>query len=275
MSRRYEERFKQLKKAGEKAFIPFTVLGWPSRDESFKMIKQMIDSNVSAIELGIAFSDPVADGPVIQRAAYETIASGFSVTDAFELIKEVRKLSASIPIGLLVYFNTVLAKGIDAFFSLAKSAGVDGVLVADLPAENANEVLPAAQANDIDLIFIVSPVTTPARLDAILSHASGFLYLVSRLGVTGTTERSSERDAALRILVENIRQQKSIPVCAGFGISTVNDAQSMFDIGVDGVISGSRVIQIVQSAKDRSGDQLCEYYREMVTVGQKSIGSRA
>lgn len=269
MSRRYEERFKQLNKAGEKAFIPFTVLGWPNRDESLKLIKQMIESNVSALELGIAFSDPVADGPVIQRAAYETIASGFSVSDAFDLIKDVRKLNESIPIGILVYFNTVLAKGIDAFFSLAKGAGVDGVLIADLPAENANEVLPAAKANEIDLIFLVSPVTTPKRLDVILAHASGFLYLVSRLGVTGTIERSAEKDLELCSLVDSIKKRSRIPVCAGFGISNEADAEKMFQIGVDGVITGSRVIQLVQSSSDPSMS-LKDYLRNMVAVTRDS-----
>src|SRR5215470_4156503 len=127
MSTRYDQRFKELQKTNGKAFIPFTLLGWPDRDASLKMIKQMIECGASALELGIAFSDPVADGPVIQKAAYETIASGFSVHDAFALLKDVRRLDEDIPIGILVYFNTVLAQGIDSFFSLAKAAGVDGV----------------------------------------------------------------------------------------------------------------------------------------------------
>jgi tryptophan synthase alpha chain len=264
MSKRYEERFNQLKKANGKAFIPFTLLGWPNKDKSLKMIKEMIECGASALELGIAFSDPVADGPVIQKAAYDTIASGFSVHDAFDLLKEIRQLDESIPIGILVYFNTVLAKGIDTFFSLAKSAGVDGVLIADLPAESAHEVHPAAKANGIDLIFLVSPVTTPTRLDIILSKAGGFLYLVSRLGVTGIMERSAERDLALNNLIKQIRQRSSVPICAGFGISSRADAERMFEIGVDGVISGSRVIQLAQSSQR----DLQEYYKEMSAVCQ-------
>ena len=268
MSTRYEQRFKELQKINGKAFIPFTLLGWPDRGASLKMIKQMIECGASALELGMAFSDPVADGPVIQKAAYETIASGFSVQDAFDLLKDMRRLDETIPIGILVYFNTVLAKGIDSFFSLAKAAGVDGVLIADLPAESADEVLPAAKANGIDLIFLVSPVTTEKRLDTILSKAGGFLYLVSRLGVTGVTERSTERDKALSNLIKQIRQRTSVPICAGFGISSKSDAEKMFGLGVDGVISGSRVIQLAQSSGDNIHSQLQDYYKEMVAVCQ-------
>ena len=268
MSTRYERRFEQLKKTGNKAFIPFTLLGWPNADESLKIIRQMIESGVSALELGIAFSDPVADGPVIQRAAYETLSSGFSVADAFSLLGRVRELDQDIPIGILVYFNTVLAQGIDKFFSLAKAAGVDGVLIADLPAESAGEVMPSAATHTIDIIFLVSPVTTPARLDTIVQHAGGFLYLVSRLGVTGTMERSADQDSSLGKLIDQLRQKTKVPICAGFGISSPADAAKMFDIGVDGVISGSRVIQYVQSGDSNSYSKLQNYYREMLSACQ-------
>ena len=177
MNSRYKVRFEQLHKSGHKAFMPFTVLGWPDANKSLAIIEQMVKSGVSALELGIAFSDPVADGPIIQSATYETISSGFGVNDAFKLISKVRKLDQNIPIGILVYFNTVLAQGIDKFFVMAKDAGVDGILIADLPVENAVEVIPAAESTGIDLIFIVSPVTNKERLHKILAHASGFLYL--------------------------------------------------------------------------------------------------
>ncbi len=231
MTSRYKIRFEQLSQNNSKAFIPFTVLGWPDVNKSLTIIEQMIKSGVSALELGIAFSDPVADGPVIQKATFETISSGFSVNDAFKLISQVRKLDQNIPIGILVYFNTVLAKGIEKFFALAKGAGVDGILIADLPPENAAEVLPAAQATGIDLIFIVSPVTNQDRLNKILTHASGFLYLVSRLGVTGTAERSNSKDLELKNLIQQTKSMTHLPICAGFGISSVADAQSMFTLG--------------------------------------------
>jgi tryptophan synthase alpha chain len=256
-----------LREFGQKAFIPFTILGWPDTKKSLALIEQMIKSGASALELGISFSDPIADGPIIQSATNETLASGFSVIDAFKLISEVRKIDEDIPIGIMVYFNTVLAHGIEKFFALAKDSGVDGILIADLPAENAEEIIPAGKATSIDLIFIVSPVTKSDRLDKIIAHAQGFLYLVSRLGVTGTTERSSSKDLELSKLIDEIKTKTDLPICAGFGISSVADAQSMLAIGADGVITGSRVIKIVQSTEfDETITQLDRFYSDMIAA---------
>jgi len=267
MNSRYKTRFDQLRQNNSKAFIPFTVLGWPDANKSLAIVEQMIKSDVNALELGIAFSDPVADGPIIQRATYETISSGFSVNNAFKLTSQVRKLDNDIPIGILVYFNTILAKGTEKFFALAKDSGVDGVLIADLPVENAAEILPAAKANGIDLIFIVSPITNRDRLSKILAHASGFLYLVSRLGVTGTIERSNTNDLELSNLLKEVKTMTNLPICAGFGISSATDAQSMFDIGTDGVITGSQVIKILQ-ANDftQASARLEKFYSEMLAA---------
>jgi tryptophan synthase alpha chain len=230
----------------------------------------MIKSGATALELGFAFSDPIADGPILQAAAFETISSGFSVNDAFALLKEVRALDNNIPIGILVYFNTVLAKGIENFFASTKEAGVDGVLIADLPAESANEVLPAAKKAGVDLIFLISPVTPGQRLTKIISQASGFLYLISRLGVTGTESRSRQKDLSLKNRIDEIRQQTKLPICAGFGISSPTDAQSMFDVGADGVITGSQVIKIVQTNNFETAlEELDKYYATMLAVCSK------
>jgi tryptophan synthase alpha chain len=267
MSKRYQTRFAQLKTERKRAFMPFTLLGWPNRDTSLALIKQMIDSGASALELGIAFSDPIADGPIIQNAATEVLASGFKLENAFQLLKDVRAIDANIPIGLLVYFNMVLAQGVDKFFRRAKEVGVDGILVADLPAESADEIMPSAKEHEIDPIFLVSPLTSPQRLDTILKHASGFIYLLSRLGVTGTQERTHERDAALKSLIETIHSKTKVPVCAGFGISTPTDAKTMFDLGADGVISGSKVIQLATSNKDSQNFQpVADYYKQMLAT---------
>ncbi len=270
MTSRYKTRFEQLKQKNAKIFIPFTVLGWPDAKKSFAIIEQMIKSGVSALELGIALSEPVADGPIIQNATFETISYGFSVNEAFKLISQVRKLDKDIPIGILVYFNTVFAKGIENFFALARESGVDGILIADQPPENADEVVPAAKAAGIDLIFIVSPVTGQDRLNKILSHASGFLYLVSRLGVTGNAERSHSKDLALIDLIKQAKSMTDLPIYAGFGISSAADAQSMFAIGADGVITGSQVIKIVQTNDFTEATvQLEKFYAEMLTVASK------
>lgn len=267
MVSRYKIRFDNLASKDQKAFIPYAMLGWPNRGQSFSMMAQMIQSGASALELGIAFSDPVADGPIIQQANYQTIESGFTTEKAFDLIKQVRKIDNDIPIGILVYFNIVLSYGIERFFNMAKESGVDGVLIADLPAENAMEVKPAAEEAGIDLIFLISPVTPINRLETILEHASGFLYLVSRLGVTGITERSVLEDMALKNLVNKVKEKSKLPMCAGFGISSENDAKTMFEIGVDGVISASRIISIVQNAEvDEIAQLLNEYYSRMIAT---------
>lgn len=245
MRNRYDVRFEKLRSQKEKAFIPFTVLGWPDADKSFNVVKTMIECGVSALELGIAFSDPVADGPIIQKAAFETIDSGFKVSDALELVRRIRSFNDEIPIGLLVYYNLMLAMGVEKFFSKAKECGVDGVLIADLPVECADEIEPLAKAHGIATIFIVSPLTTPDRLGAIFKSAGGFLYLVSRLGVTGTGERLSEKDSRLKGLIESIKCRSQLPILAGFGISRPEHARQMFELGVDGVITGSRIVELI------------------------------
>lgn len=257
MQTRYDARFSRLRAAGKKAFIPFTLLGWPDRSTSLEIIKLMIESGASALELGWAFSDPIADGPVIQRAAFETLALGFSVNDALGLIEEVRRLDDEIPIGLLVYYNMVLAQGIESFFARSKAAGVDGVLVADVPPESADEITPAARKHGIAPIFIVSPLTTEERLELIVEQAGGFLYAVSRLGITGTEERYDEQ---LQNMIDRVRRKTDLPLCIGFGISTPDQAKSMLAIGADGVITGSRIIQLVEGAGGGSVDAILRPY---------------
>ncbi|MBC7996511.1 MAG: tryptophan synthase subunit alpha [Leptolyngbya sp.] len=266
---RYQARFLELRKSNKGAFMPFTVLGWPDEETSLRIMKSMIDSGASALELGIAFSDPVADGPIIQAAAHKVIESGFTVVQALKLVGRVRKLDGQIPIGLLVYYNHIMAMGIDEFFKCASEGGADGILVADLPAESADELLEAAQKHDICLIFIVSPLTKPERLIKVVEHAQGFIYLVSRLGVTGVDERNDTKDSRLSNLIADIRKATDLPILAGFGISTPAHARKMLDLGVDGVITGSNVINVVSRANTENpadlDRELKKYLVDMVS----------
>jgi tryptophan synthase alpha chain len=248
------QRYKNL----NNAFIPFTLLGWPNVEESFNIIKTLIDSGASALELGFAFSDPVADGPIIQAAAFETIENGFRLTDAFGLLKRIREYDSKVPIGLLVYFNTVLSQGIDRFYELAAQAGVDSILIADLPAECAEETEAAAKKHDVAPVFIISPLTDDERLAAISRVARGYLYVVSRLGITGVHEHF---DTDLEHLLQRARKASSLPLCVGFGVSTPTQAKLMIEKGADGVITGSRIIQLVRETGDLS--QLSAYVKEM------------
>lgn len=244
LTNRYSESFANLQTNSKKAFIPFTMLGWPNRDTCLATIKTMIQSGASALELGLAFSDPIADGPTIQQAAAETIASGFSVNDALNLIAEVRTFEKTIPIGLLVYYNMVLKYGTEAFYAKAKEVGADGILIVDLPPEESEKVSNLARQNGLAQIFIVSPLTTPYRLQLILKQADGFLYVVSRLGITGTHEDFDQR---LQDLIASVKKSTKLPLLVGFGISTPEQAKRMLALGADGVITGSKVIDLVKS----------------------------
>lgn len=262
---RYKARFGELEERGHKAFIPFTVLGWPNRDECVKHIGAMVRAGSSALELGFPFSDPVADGPVIQRASHEVLERGFTVEEGFEIIQRARDFGPSTPIGLLVYYNMVLAKGIDEFFRVCRFSGVDAVLIADLPIENSGEVAASAAEHGVHLVFLVSPVTTAQRLQLICSKAGGFIYLVSRLGVTGTGDRDEDKDRPLANIISQVKQLTSIPICAGFGVSTPEHAKKLLSLGADGVITGSRVLEIIRSAGAENAErELLAYCTEMV-----------
>lgn len=269
---RYAALFERLEINHQKAFIPFTVLGYPDRETSLAVLKTLVDSGVSALELGFAFSDPMADGPIIQHAAKQTLETGFNVNQALELIQEIRDYAPELPIGLLVYYNMVLARGIEKFFADVANAGVDGVLIADLPPESMDEVAPAAKENAVDLIHIVSPLTTDVRLKTIAKHASGFLYVVSRVGITGVEERF---DVQLSSMMQRIQSQVNLPLCVGFGISKPEHAQQMIEAGADGVITGSRVIQLIQDTSDSQArlDAIQAFATSMVKVCQSSAAT--
>lgn len=257
---RYAQRFENLKAKNQHGFIPFTLLGWPDENTSFDIIKTMIDSGVTALELGLAFSDPAADGPVIQQAAQEVIQSGFSVDDAICLLKRVREYDSAIPIGLLVYYNMVLARGASQFFKELADVGVDGVLIADLSPESADELLPIGRQYGVHLIFVISPLTSDQRLKKIATMAGGFLYVVSRLGITGTEERY---DADLENLLERIKSVSSLPLCVGFGISKPEHIQKMVSLGADGCIVGSAILKLVNREGINYRSFLSRYLKDL------------
>lgn len=266
MTTRYQKRFAALKSENRKAFIPYTVLGFPDPDRCRRTLSAMIESCVTALELGIAFSDPVADGPVTQKAAFDVIENGFKVRDALELVREARALDAEIPIGLFVYHNMVIARGGEEFFRQAAEAGADSILIVDLPPESADELAAAAKRQGIDLIFIISPLTDAERIGRISKLGGGFLYVVSRLGITGAEARYDEQ---LRDLLERARGATDMPLCVGFGISSPENARKMYDLGADGAISGSRVIELIDRAGDDLETVLKDFFGAMVDEGRR------
>ncbi|MCH9022598.1 MAG: tryptophan synthase subunit alpha [Planctomycetes bacterium] len=177
---------------GKSALIPFFVLGDPDDETSFELIRTAIDAGADCLELGIPFSDPIADGPTIQRANIRALAKGMNCDRAFEIIKRV-KAYRDIPIGLLMYYNLITHYGVDDFYKAAAQAGVNSVLVADLCIDDADELTHAIQANGLDTVFMVTPNTTPARQQRIAELCSGFIYTVSLLGVTGARRNLNEQ----------------------------------------------------------------------------------
>jgi len=268
MANRYEATFASLKKSGRKAFIPYTMLGFPDIETSFQSIKTMVEHGAAALELGLAFSDPLADGPVIQQAAAETIESGFKTKDAFEIIARVRALDKEIPITLMCYYNSVLAPGHEKFCQRASEAGVDGLLIVDLPPEQSAGLSDICRSNKLVQIFIISPLTSTDRMSTISKQAGGFLYAVSRLGTTGVEARYDEH---LADLIKRAGAQVRVPVVVGFGVSTPEQALQMYEIGADGVITGSRIIELIRdekSGKEKPG-ALAEYISRMSESDQK------
>jgi tryptophan synthase alpha chain len=262
-----QNRYKQAFNKPTAAFVPFTVLGWPDAERCYQTIKTMIDQGATALELGVAFSDPVADGPVIQQATTEVLQSGFDVEQAFRLLSRVRAYNASIPIGLLTYLNVVLARGAGKFFEEAARCGVDSVLIADLPPDAADEVAPHAEAHGVALVFIVSPLTSVDRLSKIAALSRAYVYVVSRLGITGVQET---HDNQLEELIARAKKVTDVPMLVGFGISSPSAARNMLAIGADGVISGSKVIEIIRQDAAPGYPLLSQFLKDMcVAVSDK------
>ncbi len=227
-------------------FIPFAVVGDPDIQQSVRIIETLIENGADALELGFPFSDPTADGPVIQAADVRALKSGITIDDCFAILRDIRKKS-SLPIGLLVYFNIVMKRGIGKFYADCKAAGVNSVLIADLPPEHADEVHTIAIKNDVAEVFIVSELTTPERLKRILGFASGYLYLVSYLGITGALDGVLK--SKITDLTGLIRPHTTLPLFVGFGIQTVDHVRNVIDAGADGAIVGSRIVAAVPDLK--------------------------
>ena len=231
-----------FEKMGTTAFIGFAVAGDPDKETSVRIAKALIDGGTDILEFGVPFSDPVADGPTIQRADDRALAVGTTPDTIFAIVREVRAYS-EVPIVFLTYYNTVYRRGIDRFYREAHEAGVDGILVADMPVEESDEVVTVAQKYGIDPIFLVTQTTSAERMDTIVSRARGYLYLVSVLGVTGA--RKTVSPEALELL-HRVRTHTDLPLAIGFGISTSDHVMTCRQAGADGVIVGSAIVDIVE-----------------------------
>jgi len=224
------------------AFIGFAVAGDPDLAGSIRIGKAILDAGADILELGVPFSDPVADGPVIQKADERSLASGTTPSTVFEIVRELRK-GTERPIVLLAYYNTVHRQGIDRFYREAASAGADGILIADMPVEESEEVTDIATRYAIDQIFLIAPTTSDTRIRKIAARARGYLYLVAALGVTGVRDEISP--VALDLLAR-VRGYTALPLALGFGISNPRHARTCAAAGADGIIVGSAIVSLIE-----------------------------
>ncbi|MGB7532078.1 MAG: tryptophan synthase subunit alpha [Halobacteriota archaeon] len=262
---RLEEKFKELKERKEKALIGFVTAGYPTADDTPEIARAMVKGGVDILEMGLPFSDPIADGVTIQRASERSLEAGMNTDVYFEVaagIKGVEKVC-------LTYYNLVLQRGLEDFIADCESAGIKGLVVPDLPVEESKPLLRICDRHETDLIFLIAPTTTEKRMARILDVASGFVYVVSLLGVTGAREHISD---AIHPLIRRIREVKSsvsVPLAVGFGISKPEHVRTVCEVA-DGAIVGSAFIRLIEKGLESESKasmlrEIEEYTRSLKT----------
>ncbi len=244
---RIQKVFESLASRGEGAYIPYVCAGDPDMQFTLRLVDTLVEAGADIVELGLPFSDPVADGPVIQQAMNRSLGSGFRVSDLFDAVSSVRGSHPDLPIVVMTYYNPVLRAGPSQFCSRLAEAGGDAVLVVDLPPEESSELDSAARASGLDTIRLVAPNTDDGRLGSILSSASGFVYAVSVAGVTGSRSELAE---ASKALLRRVSSASSIPVALGFGISEPAHVSAAMESGAAGVVEGSKLVSLYASSED-------------------------
>jgi len=240
-SKRIGNKFKELGK--NTALIPFITAGHPSLEATYELALTLEENGADIIELGIPFSDPLADGPTIQKSSQHALDSGVTPGKILDTVRQIRQKS-QVPLIFMVYYNIILQMGEEKFVDEAVSAGIDGIIVPDLPLEEAESLRKYAEDGGIDLIFLLAPTSTPERVKALCSASRGFVYYVSRTGVTGTQENLA---CSIQSKVETIKSATNLPVCVGFGISSPEQAKAVSK-HADGVIIGSALVEKVENS---------------------------
>jgi len=249
MNNRIDSKFKELKAQGKKAFIAYITAGDPALAVTARLVPELEKSGVDIIELGIPFSDPVADGPTIQAASQRALKGKVNLAGIFRMVKALRS-KTGIPLVFMTYYNPVFKYGLARFVKDCRSAGVDGVIVPDLPYEEAGDLLRLTKNTCVSVIFLAAPTSTPERLKKIAALSSGFIYYVSLTGVTGARK---SLPLEIRSKVKKIKSLTKLPVCVGFGISDPSQAKNVAGIS-DGVIVGSAIVKVIKdNAKSVSG----------------------
>ncbi len=247
---RIATRFAELKKTGRKALIPYVTAGDPGPATTVPLMHAMVEAGADILELGVPFSDPMAEGPVIQRAMERALSHHVSLHQVLAMVREFRQKDSKTPVLLMGYLNPVEVMGYPEFAQAAATAGVDGVLLVDLPPEEADAMLAALRLHDLDIVFLVSPTTSDARIQLIAKATSGFVYYVSLKGVTGAGHLDTQQ-VAERVGV--IRRYTKIPVAVGFGIKDANSAKKIAAVA-DAVVVGSALVRLVEDNQSSPAD---------------------
>ncbi len=243
---RIANTFARLQAMHQRALIPFLVAGDPDLATTAQAIEVLTAAGADLLELGVPFSDPIADGPINQRAAQRALAGGVTISSVLNLARQLRGRHA-LPVVLLSYYNPILQYGLPRFCQDAVASGVDGLVIPDLPADEGDELVTAARAVGLDTIFLLAPTSTTERIRLVADRSSGFIYCVSITGVTGVRDALAGDLAAL---VQRIRAATTLPICVGFGVSTPEQAREAAEIA-DGVIVGSALVSVLESSGDR------------------------
>ncbi|MBS7655961.1 tryptophan synthase subunit alpha [Candidatus Bathyarchaeota archaeon] len=243
-----KEKFIRLKEKREGALIAYITGGDPSLKLTPLIADALINGGVDILEVGIPFSDPIADGSTIQLAVARALNAGATPKNVFELIKKIKKKHDDTPIAILTYYNIIYKMGLKTFFKLANLSGVDGVITADLPIEESEEYMQEAKKHHIDTVFLAAPSTSSERLKTIAKFSSGFLYLISTYGVTGVREKI--QDLTFKFIKKALTAANGeTPLAVGFGISKPKHVKEVLSLGVDGVIVGSKFVKIIEENK--------------------------
>jgi tryptophan synthase alpha chain len=242
---RIEDRFDRLKRDGRKAFVAFTMAGDPDYERSLAILRGLPGAGADVIEIGMPFTDPMADGPAIQRAGQRALEAGQTMDRTLDLVRAFRDGDADTPIVLMGYYNPIYSRGVERFLGEARTAGVDGLIVVDLPPEEDEELCLPAQAAGMNFIRLATPTTDDHRLPKVLTNTSGFVYYVSITGITGAAEANA---AAIAPEIERIKRQTDLPVCVGFGIRSPETARAVAGIA-DGAVVGSAIVERIAAGE--------------------------
>ena len=243
-------------RANHPALIPYITVGYPNVETTLKAVPLFASNGCDIIELGIPFSDPLADGATIQQASYQALRQGVTPKLCLEVAQELRR-QVEIPLVFMTYYNPVFKFGLEQFCSKCAEVGIDGLIIPDLPPEEGKELEKSTKRHRLDLIYLLSPASTEERIRLVTSRSSGFIYLVSLTGVTGARDKLPEE---LENFVARVRERTEKPLCVGFGVSTLEQARRIAKVA-DGVIVGSRIIQLLD--EDKSLKNVCSFIKSL------------